>query len=132
MVRHDLSEKVQVLQRYQSGEPVVRLCREFGISRTLFYRWLNRYKASGGRVAAMDKLRPAGLEHWRFVNVSDILLELISEHPEYSLSQLSARLSERLGKRLLGTHGIYTRLKHWGLSRYEDRVKWVAKKRNKG
>ena len=36
-----------VIQRVALGVPVVRACREAGISRTLFYRWKREYLRYG-------------------------------------------------------------------------------------
>jgi len=42
-------ERFSLIQRALKGEKVASLCREAGISRVLFYRWLKRYE-EGGRV----------------------------------------------------------------------------------
>lgn len=43
-----LHARFKLLQRASKGEPIARLCREAGVSRTIFYRWLNRYKETAG------------------------------------------------------------------------------------
>ncbi len=39
--------RLRVMSRAQELDNVSRACREFGISRTLFYRWRKRYLAYG-------------------------------------------------------------------------------------
>lgn len=39
--------RLRVMVRAQGLHNVSRACREFGISRTLFYRWRKRYLAYG-------------------------------------------------------------------------------------
>ena len=37
----------QIIERAATGIPVTQVCREVGISRTLFYRWKQRYLRAG-------------------------------------------------------------------------------------
>ena len=39
-----VEEKIKLIKRVQDGEAVTQVCREVGISRTLFYRWYKIYQ----------------------------------------------------------------------------------------
>jgi transposase-like protein len=51
----------QVIQRAAAGTPVTQICREAGISRTLLYRWKQRYLRYGD---ARLLPRPARPRRW--------------------------------------------------------------------
>ena len=40
-------QRIELIERVLKGEPVAKVCREAGISRVLFYRWIKRYKEEG-------------------------------------------------------------------------------------
>ena len=44
-----VSERLEFVKRWQDGERVVDLCREFGISRKTAYKLLARFKEEGPR-----------------------------------------------------------------------------------
>ena len=57
------------------GLLVSKTCREFGISRTIFYRWLNRYKAASSEnklVSLEDKNTKNNLVRSRSSNTKEI------------------------------------------------------------
>jgi transposase-like protein len=39
-------EKLSLLNRYIDGESITKITSEYGISRTIFYKWLKKYKSS--------------------------------------------------------------------------------------
>lgn len=45
--------KHTIIKRYETGETATELCNKFGISRTIFYRWLKRYQAQGRKEHAL-------------------------------------------------------------------------------
>ena len=47
-----------VVRALRGGEPLSRLCQEFGISRPTGYKWLERYRASGVEAIAERSRRP--------------------------------------------------------------------------
>ena len=70
------SDKLTMLRRFEAGEKVSHLCREFGISRTLFYRWLSRYKISRN-LDSLQNARPNGERHWKYDPVAKKLNPVI-------------------------------------------------------
>src|SRR3989344_2686115 len=81
------SDKLTVIRRFEAGEKIANLCREFGISRTIFYRWLARYRqaAQEAKREALENLRPVGARHWRFVpEARDLVLGVVARAPELS------------------------------------------------
>jgi transposase-like protein len=52
--------RVQVAQRIEQGESVSKLHHEFGIKRSVLYRWRDAYRKEGGAGLARAKGRPPG------------------------------------------------------------------------
>src|SRR3990167_2453280 len=52
-------QRVKLVERELTGEPVNAVCREAGVSRVLFYRWIKRYKTFGVKgLAPISSGRP--------------------------------------------------------------------------
>src|SRR6266852_748652 len=45
-VRLSSTQKLKLIKRFLAGERISLLCREVGISRTIFYRWIKVYKSN--------------------------------------------------------------------------------------
>ena len=41
------AQRRRLIHQALKGTPISNLCQKAGISRPLFYRWLNRYKTKG-------------------------------------------------------------------------------------
>src|SRR3989344_4535902 len=118
-----LSEKITAIRRAEAREKVSNVCKNLGISRAIYYRWLKRYKYSNNSIEALESLRPKGDKHWRFVpGVSDIILKIVIEHPEYSHLKISRILVRKTGEKILGSHGVYNCLKRLDLNTYQRRL----------
>ena len=72
--------KLALLRRYEAGEKVTILCREFGFSRTIFYRWLKRYKDAKevSSDTAVANMHPHGAKHYRYNEKARIYKKLKS------------------------------------------------------
>lgn len=54
-VRNKVELRLEFVRRVRNGEPVSRLCREFGITRSTGYLWLRRYRESGKVQSLVDR-----------------------------------------------------------------------------
>ena len=115
--------KHTIIQRYETGESVTELCNKFGISRTVFYRWLKRYQAQGRKEHALRSIRPEGDDHWKSKpEAREMILQIVIEHPEFSAHKLAAAIHARSGKKILGVHGVHNLLTRLNLSHMTDRL----------
>ena len=108
-----------VIQRVALGVPVVRACREAGISRTLFYRWKRDYVRYGDVGLAPRPTRPRrwvrqsepALEH----AVLAYALQWPTQGPQHIADQLALRhyggwrISATGAYKILKRHGLRTR-----------------------
>ncbi|WP_114498744.1 helix-turn-helix domain-containing protein [Fontibacillus phaseoli] len=53
------SQKYQVILHGMTGGNVAKTCKEFGISRTLYYRWYNAYMQQGIAGLGKKERKPA-------------------------------------------------------------------------
>ncbi|MBU0618691.1 glycosyltransferase, partial [Patescibacteria group bacterium] len=121
----NLNDKLTMIRRFEAGEKIAHICREFGISRTAFYKWLNRYQQAAGedKRQALNSWRPKGESHWRFVpGAKELIFKIVAQHPELTPEQISKRLFQQAGQPVLGNHGIYNVLKRYGLNTYAQRL----------
>jgi transposase len=59
-----VDQRLQFLSSYQKEEmSVSELCREFGVSRSTGYRWINRYKESGPEGLLNRSSKPHSCSH---------------------------------------------------------------------
>ena len=120
----DAQKKYQILLEGQSTG-VSSVCRRYGISRTLYYRWLSRYKTLG-----LEGLEP-GKRNTVPVNltppqVENQVLKLIRSHPTFGPREISYLLEEEGQK--LSESGVYNIMRRHGLSTREKRIRFARKK----
>lgn len=128
-----LSDKVmelrrQVIQRAAAGIPATRVCREAGISRTLFYRWKQRYLRYGD---AGLRPRPARPRRWGRQSspaLEHAVLAYALHSPTHGPHRIADQLRQRRygGWRLSAT-GAYKILRRHGL-----RTRWERLARLEG
>ncbi len=117
-----VTDRVSMIRRYEAGDKASDICRDFGISHTLFYRFLKRYQKANKERSALENFRPKGEKHWRYTpGIEEIVLKIVAEKPELTPSALAVELRERKGESLIGAHGIYNLLKRLDLNTYEKR-----------
>jgi len=118
--------KLKIIKRYETGESISVLCEKFGISRTVFYRWLKRYRTQGKTTDALINQRPEGNRHWRSKpEAKELLLQIIIDQPELSVHKLAKVLTDSTGKKLLGAHGIHNLLVKMNLNHMESRIAYA-------
>ncbi|HSR03453.1 MAG TPA: helix-turn-helix domain-containing protein [Proteiniclasticum sp.] len=104
---------------------VSSICAKHGISRTLYYRWLNRYKTYG-----LDGLDPVKKV---FVPINktpppieDSILSLIKSYPSYGPREIKYLLEE-IGHKI-SESAVYNIMKRHDLSTKEKRTRFAKKK----
>ncbi len=124
-------QKLEMLEKVVIGkEKVSKVCQEYGISRTLFYRLKRRYEEA----ALEEKLRAVAPavrhieRYWRQTpeRYERAVLDLVGKHPEYSVRKLVAHLPEVAGVPIVGHHGVQNILHRYNLSLYEQRQAFAS------
>ncbi|HAS74072.1 MAG TPA: hypothetical protein DCS67_08000 [Clostridiales bacterium UBA8960] len=120
----DAEKKLRIISEGQENG-VSATCIKYGISRTLYYRWLNRYKAFG-----FDGLYPIKKT---FVPVNktptqtvDSVLMLIKRYPAYGPREIKYLLEE-IGL-IISESAVYNIMKREGLSTKEKRLRYSKKR----
>lgn len=117
--------KVSLLRRFSEGEKISRLCQEAGISRTVFYRWLQLYKQSGEERFAVLSARPCRDRHYRFNKaMEESVLLVVKTHPEYSLNQILSFIATS-EHAVFSRSGVYKVLKRFALTTTQDRLAYA-------
>jgi len=120
----DRQMKLTILSEGQKNG-VSSTCTKYGISRTLYYRWLNRYKTYG-----LDGLDPVKKV---FVPINktpppieDSILSLIKSYPSYGPREIKYLLEE-IGHKI-SESAVYNIMKRHDLSTKEKRTRFAKKK----
>lgn len=109
------TDKVIMVERYKAGESAARICMEYGVSRTIFYRWIHKG----------NKGRPRGRAHWRFIaGMEGIVRDLVAGSPELSLSELHNRIKLK-HMNIISRSGLYYVCKRLELTTYEKRLMYA-------
>jgi len=45
--KYSPEEKLRFIKKSEAGGSIAAICREAGVSRTIFYRWVKQYKEAG-------------------------------------------------------------------------------------
>ena len=78
----------------QEGSNMSELCRRFDISRTLGYKWLNRYKSQGEAGLADQSRRPKQSPRQTRTDLETRVVALRKEHPAWGGRKLRRRLQD--------------------------------------
>ena len=123
----------QLLARASAGEKVSSLCRQFRISRALFYRIRARWEKLGrhGRLADW-RGQVAGVSPRRVsAKNQKLILSIVGKHPEYSSKKIAKVLpKDRDGKSLVSNHGVQNVLARLDLSTFEKRREYSGGRRH--
>ena len=90
-----VSERLQFVQRWQDGERVTDLCREFGISRKTAYKILGRFKEEGPRGLFDRSREPRTTPNRTPVEIEEVVLALRRKHETWGPKKLFAWLADR-------------------------------------
>jgi transposase InsO family protein len=80
----------------QGGANISALCRQFGISRRTGYKWLNRFRESGGDRACLDdrSRRPHHSPEKTPLEMERLVLDVRAEHPAWGGRKIRAYLRQ--------------------------------------
>jgi transposase InsO family protein len=90
-----VSERLEFVKRWQDGERVADLCREFGISRKTAYKLLARFKEEGPRGLYDRSTAPNSKPNKTPPEVEKVILALRRQHPTWGPKKLYASLRAR-------------------------------------
>lgn len=123
----DCAKKLEILLAGRN-EGVKACCARYGISRTLYYRWLKRYESRGmaGLEEGRKQFTPANKTDPGLVSV---LLSVVRNNPAYGPRELAYRL-EDMGRRI-GESAVYNVLRREKLSTRAQRQNFAARKERK-
>jgi transposase len=100
-------------------------CRRYNISRTIYYRWLNRYKANGieGLNDIQKEFVPSNKTN---KEIEKKLLQLSQTYPKYGPKAIKYLLEESGID--ISESAVYNVMKRHGLTNKESRMKFARKK----
>lgn len=94
-------EKLSLVNRYREGESITKITSEYGISRTIFYKWLKKYKSSRKKrlEKRFDPLPIKGKKHWRKLSVRKEreVIALWLNNPDYSVRKIASFTGQSTG-----------------------------------
>ncbi|MBU5670993.1 helix-turn-helix domain-containing protein [Paenibacillus brevis] len=125
-------QKYQILLHGITGNNVSRTCREFGISRTLYYRWYKAYAEQGMEGLAEAPRRPV-MPNQVDRRTEKAILAHVARHPQDGPKRISYEL-ENEGI-IVGETGIYNVLRRQGLNCRSERERFareIKEHRKKG
>ncbi|MCL4382609.1 MAG: glycosyltransferase [Patescibacteria group bacterium] len=122
-------ERLATIEKKLTGKPVAEICQEYGISRTIFYRWKNRYEQAplGEKTGALWDKIPKREKYYHQTPrlVEKTILTLVIKYPELSTHKIVACLPQINGKPILGNHGVQNILRRFNLSYYCQRLAYA-------
>lgn len=124
--------RISLINRYQNGEHIVDLCKEFAISRTTFYKILNRYKDTKNT----DKLllsRPKGATHYRYnLPAREQIVQIAITNPELSIRKITQAFAQMESGMNVSSYFVYNTLKEFDLIGVEQRQNYIVGQKNAG
>ncbi len=111
------SHRLSLLSRAKSINNISRACRDYGVSRTYYYKWAKRFITYGiGGLAEWPRPKPVMPNSTRS-DIVDKILEFIKAYPTYG----PTRIANQLGN-IVCSATVYNILKRRGLNRRIDRL----------
>src|SRR3989344_1882696 len=116
-----LSQRLEIIRRYQAGEKASDLCRKYGISRVLFYRILSRFEKSGGQASAVAPKRAKPYRYGRQLTprLEQKIIAYSLKFPQKSVGQIHQAIGGGLG---VSRHAIQNVLLRYSLNDREKRL----------
>lgn len=125
------NSKYQILMQGKLSKNVSGTCKEYGISRTIYYQWSKAYQQQGMDGLA-DKARQPIMPNKVDKRTEKMILQYIAKFPEDGPKRIFYELQDEGVK--VGESGIYNVLRRNGLSKREAREAYAeeikAKRRN--
>lgn len=102
---------------------VSSICKKYDISRTLYYRWLNRYKTHG--IEGLDTIRKNPPINKTPSYIEESVLLLIKSYPSYGPREINYMLEE-IGHKI-SESAVYNIMKRHNLSTKDKRISFAKK-----
>jgi len=121
-----MEEKVSFILEWQAGESVAELCRAFGISRTLGYRYIHRYLENG--TEGLKELSSSPGRAWNRTDeeLERAVIELRKKWRRYGALKIREFLQEQYeGRKIPAVSTIELILKRYGLVRKRRQVRRI-------
>lgn len=127
-------QKIKIIRQVlRERRSVASVCRQWGITRPTYYRWLKKYQKvqPQERLSALSKKQLRDENHYRRLSAKkeQRVLAVASQKPELSVHQLATFFKD------IGHHGIQNILERYNLSRHEQRLEFsqqFKKKKERG
>jgi len=112
-----LAHRLSLLSRAKSINNISRACRDYGVSRTYYYKWTRRYLTYGIQgLAERPRPKPVMPNSTRS-DIVDKILKFIKTYPTYG----PTRIANQLGG-IVCSATVYNILRRRGLNRRIDRL----------
>lgn len=118
-----MSQKLEFVRLAEISDTLSNACRRFGISRKTGYKWLARFKASGGAGLKEQSRRPAFSPRRTDEAIEERILEARGEHPAWGGRKLKRWLEGRGAAGLPAPSTITEILRRHGLIDPEESQK---------
>lgn len=92
-----MSQRIEFVERAAKGEPIARLCREFGISRTTGHKWFQRFKDKGYEGLDEESRRPKATPLATGEDIVMAVLEQRRAHPSWGPEKIAIVVKRRFG-----------------------------------
>lgn len=121
-MQKDLKFKI-ISEGLQNGISIT--CKKYNVSRTIYYRWLKRYKSKG--MDGLDDIHKDFVPtNKTTVETENALLNLIKEYPHYGPRAIKY-LFDEVGYNI-SESAVYNIMKRNNLTKKESRIKFAKKK----
>jgi len=119
----DLRKKL-VKKVLKKGYSVSEACRQLGVSRPTFYKWLRRFEKYGEskRAFSYRYRRLPFYKNQASKRVERLIKNIVVADPRLSKYDIQKRLPRFFGKPVLEVHGVYNVLRRNDLNTYEKRA----------
>jgi len=112
-----LSHRLSLLSRAKSINNISAACRQFGVSRTYYYKWAKRFTTYGVQgLTERERTKPL-MPNSTGSDIVERILKFIKDYPTYG----PARIANELGG-IVCSATVYNILRRYGLNRKIDRL----------
>lgn len=120
--------KYQIIMQGITSNNVSKTCKEFGISRTIYYQWYNAYNKHGME-GLLEKNKKPVMPNKVDLRTEKIILEYVAKFPEDGPKRIYYELLDEGVK--VGESGIYNVLRRNSLNKKEQRESYAKELKEK-
>jgi transposase-like protein len=116
-------DKLMMLRRFEAGDRISKICEDFSVSRTIFYRWLEVYNRASHSERTVALFQRKQSVHYRYVpEVRKLAADIIVSSPRMSLRRMREEMIKVVGVKAVSRQAIYQILKDLRLDSKEKRI----------